>query len=80
MKELHNSIQILMQALYKFSYYHLPTYCAYLRQPDRHKKSLQAKNGILMKYPLPQGSNEVVFMLFGALSTGFVTVSVIVAL
>jgi len=30
--------------------------------------------GILMKYPLPQGSNEVVFMLFGALSTGFGTV------
>jgi hypothetical protein len=27
--------------------------------------------GILMWKPLPQGSNEVVFMLFGALSAGF---------
>ena len=30
--------------------------------------------GILMKYKLPEGSNDVVFMLFGALSTGFGTV------
>lgn len=30
--------------------------------------------GILMKYPLPKGQNEVVFLLFGALATGFGTV------
>lgn len=27
--------------------------------------------GILMRYPLPAGSNEVVFMLFGGLAAGF---------
>lgn len=30
--------------------------------------------GILMKYSLPEGSSEVVFMLFGTLSTGFGTI------
>jgi len=30
--------------------------------------------GVLMRWPLPEGSNQVVFMLFGALSTGFGTV------
>ena len=30
--------------------------------------------GILMNVPLPSGSSEVVFMLFGALATGFGTV------
>ncbi len=29
---------------------------------------------VLMNFPLPQGSSQVVFMLFGALSTGFGTV------
>jgi len=29
---------------------------------------------LLMKYPLPEGSNEVVFMLFGGLNAGFATV------
>ena len=30
--------------------------------------------GLLMQYKLSEGSNEVVFMLFGALATGFGTV------